>query len=84
MVYWGVDCKRQGGKRTPRMKPTPVETLEKTAETRIEHVQVSIYQPDILPAASQQKPKSQTHHKQGMLKKIVKILEPIKTKVSNW
>ena len=85
MVYWGVECKRQGGKRIPRMKPTPVNILEKTAETQIELMQVSMYQPDITPTADRQKPdKSQTNHKQEMIKKILHIFEPVKTKVANW
>jgi hypothetical protein len=25
LVRWGIDCKRQGGNKIPRMKPIPVE-----------------------------------------------------------
>jgi hypothetical protein len=25
IIYWGADCKRQGGKRIPRMKSMPFE-----------------------------------------------------------
>lgn len=85
MVYWGVDCKRQGGKRIPRMKPTPADILEKTAKPRTEPMQVSLHKPDILPAFGKQKlDKPRTARKPDMLKKIMEIFEPIMTKVANW
>ncbi|MDD3364194.1 MAG: hypothetical protein PHZ03_04380 [Syntrophomonas sp.] len=28
-VYWGAECKRQGGNRIPRMKPMLVEARQK-------------------------------------------------------
>lgn len=87
MVYWGVECKRQGGNRTPRMKPTPVDIAEKNARPRAVPMQVSLHKPDNLRAVSQQKsdkPKPKTPHRQDMLKKIVEIFEPIRTKVANW
>jgi len=85
MVYWGVECKRQGGKRIPRMKPTPVDIIEKTARPRTEQRQVILAKPDNLTVIGRQKSdKPKTPYKQDMLKKIVEIFEPIRTKVANW
>lgn len=35
-VHWGAECKRQGGKRIPRMKSVPNEFLQEPAEPRVE------------------------------------------------
>jgi len=85
MIYWGVECKRQGGKRIPRMKPSPIDLIAKTARPRTELIQVSLPKPDNVTAIG--KPKSgkpKTPYKQDMLKKIVEIFEPIRNKVANW
>jgi len=87
MVYWGVECKRQGGNRIPRMKPTPIDIIEKNARPRIEQMQVSLQEPepDNLTAIGKRKMnKPKTSHKQEILKKMVEIFEPIRTKVANW
>lgn len=85
MVYWGVECKRQGGKRIPRMKPTPADILERDTISRIPLVEVRKPEPPVLNANVQSitdKPK--TTRKPEMLQKIVNIFEPIRTKVANW
>jgi hypothetical protein len=85
MVYWGVDCKRQGGKRIPRMKPTPVDIIEKNARPRIEPIQIVAHMADTLKAVNKQKSdKPKNTRKPDMFKKIVEIFEPIRTKVANW
>jgi len=85
MVYWGVDCKRQGGKRIPRMKPTPVVILEKAAKTRTKRMEVSAHKPKTLTSVGKQKLDNPiTAYKSEMLKKILEIFEPIRTKVANW
>lgn len=85
MIYWGVQCKRQGGSKIPRMKPTPVDIAEKNARSRTAPMQVSLQKPDNLTAISKQKlDKPKNPHKQDMFKKIVEIFEPIRTKVANW
>lgn len=35
-VYWGIDCKRQGGYKIPRMKSLSKETGLKVAMTKVE------------------------------------------------
>lgn len=85
MVYWGVECKRQGGNRIPRMKPTPTFIIEKIARSRTQPIQVSVPQPDNLREFSKAKldiPKNS--YKQEMFKKIAEIFEPIRTKAANW
>lgn len=85
MVYWGVECKRQGGKRIPRMKPTPADILEKASRPGRQSVQVSEYEPAMLTAVVPTKSdKPKTTRKPEMLKKITRIFEPIRTKVANW
>ena len=67
------------------MKPTPADIIEKTARPRIEQMQVSMQKPDNVRAIGKQKSdKPKTAHKQDMLKKIMEIFEPIRTKVANW
>ncbi len=85
MVYWGAECKRQGGKRIPRMKPTPVDIAENTGQPCIEPEKVRVNKPDILTLVGKEtldKPKNS--RKPDMLKKIVELFEPIRTKVANW
>jgi len=85
MVYWGVECKRQGGKRIPRMKPAAVNVLEKNAKYRTVQMQGSVHKPDTLMAVGEQKSdKPKSIKKPDMLKRILEIFEPIRTKVANW
>ncbi len=32
LIYWGANCKRQGGKKIPRLKSMPVQGREKMAK----------------------------------------------------
>lgn len=85
MVYWGVECKRQGGKRIPRMKPAPIDIMQQHPTIPKEAMKVRMQKPDNLRAISPQKPdKPKTPNKKAMMKKIVDIFEPIRTKVVNW
>jgi len=67
------------------MKPSRVDIGEKVVSHRTEFIQVSLQKPDNLRAIGKPKlDKPKNSHKQDMLKRIVEIFEPIRTKVANW
>lgn len=85
IVYWGANCKRQGGNRIPRMKPTPDDILEKMPNNRSGQIQISLHKPDAMKQVNRQKTdKSQKERKPDMITKISKMFDPIRTRVANW
>ncbi len=81
MVYWGIDCKRQGGTRIPKMKPGPKEKIRSETEA----LQISLNKPDTLRVAAKKKPDQLPNpNKNKVFKKFSEILEPIRTRVVNW
>ena len=69
-VKWGIDCKRQGGSKTPRMKSMGLETESKTT-LRIKTI---VFETGIKTKLS----KFENSKKQAVM------VEPILTRTVNW
>jgi hypothetical protein len=69
------------------MKPAPIDMIESNRRYETEPKQVSLpnkYENLTIIAAKPKLSKSKPTNKQEMLKKIVEIFEPIRTRVANW
>ena len=87
-IYWGAECKRQGGRKTPRMKSKRVPQFKDNQITSPRYI-------DELPAMSSSNinvqraeikdlDKYKYDHEKPLRKKIDKLTEPIRTWVANW
>lgn len=70
IVHWGPDCKRQGGKRIPRMKSVNTELRWKADKQ-----EAKLYKADKL---------EKFEKADKLSNQITKMFEPVKTKVMNW
>lgn len=82
MIYWGVECKRQGGNKTPKMKPA---RSRETVGVEAQVMQISLNEPEALRVVSQKtSDRKPNNNKNEVIKKIAGIFEPIRTRVVNW
>lgn len=89
MIYWGADCKRQGGKKTPRLKTRAAGEIQKASRLKAAQQRVELPVANVrrnAPPASefQEFEKQKADRDLGMLKKISQMFEPIRTKAANW
>ncbi|MFA7076838.1 MAG: hypothetical protein WC147_00275 [Syntrophomonas sp.] len=88
-IYWGADCKRQGGKKIPRMKSRPVGELEMASQiitTRpLNDMPAASTENNARPTANLREFDRQKADRGAVIfNKFYQMLEPIRTKAANW
>jgi len=69
LVHWGTECKRQGGKRIPRMRSIKVKGKQNASKS-------------VKDVPAKKKPVNKKLEKPRQI--IFNLFEPIITRVANW